>query len=769
MTLTSAAIHGHSTRAVGSILDLAARSIAAAAGSSETVADVLHGRALRHYEEGLTQYLAIRLGGAAAAARALAEVRARVARLPHEALLGDPGVRARLYRIARDVIADADVAHESDARRKLPWRAARRSAVLSDDELAALRLSLPPADAELLELRHARELGPDELAYVLGLEVEQVLERLEIASELARALLPGDRRVNLRRALLEAFALERLSDSKGPDEREPLPDGFVVGQRYAIERLVGRGAFGDVYRAKDTEVPGHVVALKILHQPATGDEAKTSALRELHLIASVFHPSVVQFKDHGWHEHRLWFVMPWYQGETLEARMRREPLSRAEARRIFERLASALATMHAAGIRHQDVKPDNIFLARIEGFTGGEEEVLPVLLDLGVAAKEAEMVVAGTPTYFAPEVAAQFSRRRHRPKVTPKADVFALALSLRNALDPASQPDVPAGAVEAFIHERARVAPSTPRTRDLRFLTPHLERWLCVDADERPTAQELAVELAVLTAPEERRARRRATLKWLLPLIVTLGVVFTSAVYYMQQRTEIQRLEAERARTTAAGLREDLEESRRHQRALEGDVAQIRSSYEQSRMTRQQLAERIARVEAELTLTRSALDDAAATEGRLRDVLSDKRGELEEAAQTATALRRELATHRADLDTTRASLEAARGDLSRMDAELGRERRGAEVARARSAELEGQIAASAAQLAAEQAKSERLEREVHEASQARSRAESDLAEVRARLSDLRQQLAGLTAQAREPRPTTEAPREPPSPPATDAP
>jgi len=216
-----------------------------------------------------------------------------------------------------------------------------------------------------------------------------------------------------------------------------------------------------VYRAKDTEVPGHVVALKLLHQAAHSKTAKQSALRELRLIASVFHPSIVQFKDHGWFEERLWFVMPWYDGETLESRLQREPLSRAEALKIFQPLARALAAMHVAGVRHQDVKPENIFLARIPGFS--EDEVTPVLLDLGVAATEAEMVVAGTPTYFAPEVAAQFASVECKPPVTPKADVFALALALRNALEPETQEDVAAGAVDTFIEHRAQETPRAPK------------------------------------------------------------------------------------------------------------------------------------------------------------------------------------------------------------------------------------------------------------------------------------------------------------------
>ena len=54
---------------------------------------------------------------------------------------------------------------------------------------------------------------------------------------------------------------------------------------------------------------------------------------------------------------------------------------------------------------------------------------MPVLIDLGVAAKEAEMIVAGTPLYFAPEIAAQYAGKAERPPVNAKADVFSLALS----------------------------------------------------------------------------------------------------------------------------------------------------------------------------------------------------------------------------------------------------------------------------------------------------------------------------------------------------
>jgi serine/threonine protein kinase len=160
--------------------------------------------------------------------------------------------------------------------------------------------------------------------------------------------------------------------------------GDIIGERYVIEQSISAGSFGAVFRAKDRQIENHQVALKLLHKPAANDADKEAALRELTLIASVSHPSVVQFKDYGWFEGRLWFAMPWMKGQTLDRRFDRgdghAELTRKEARPLFERIALGLAAMHEVGIHHHDIKPENIFLADIAGFEGG----LPVLLDLGI-------------------------------------------------------------------------------------------------------------------------------------------------------------------------------------------------------------------------------------------------------------------------------------------------------------------------------------------------------------------------------------------------
>lgn len=702
----------------------AAASIALSQGQPQTIVDVLHGRAFRFYSEGIRQYLAIRTGSTERADHHLSKLRAFVAKTDTGDLVKAPGIRARLYRAARGYLHNQSRPHEPPTRtvlEQLPWRALP-SAHLSVSPLNKLRYELTQNESELLELHHARELSIDELAFVYGIDVRTMEERLENATMHARALLEhhgiesADR---FGRVIIEAFALEPAPRARGNEREgvEPLPCGTIVGGRYAIETRVGLGAFGDVYRAKDTEVPGHVVALKLLHQAAHSKTAKQSALRELRLIASVFHPSIVQFKDHGWFEERLWFVMPWYDGETLESRLQREPLSRAEAMKIFQPLARALAAMHAAGVRHQDVKPENIFLARIPGF--GEDEVTPVLLDLGVAATEAEMVVAGTPTYFAPEVAAQFASVEEKPPVNNKADVFALSLSLRNALEPETQEDVAAGAVDTFIEQRSKSRPSGPTRRQLKYLKPWFDRWLSQDPDLRPTADELASELTVLALPEERRSRIRTVLRWTIPMALALLGASGAAVTVFYQQAETEREVAAQAKLTASGLARDLADTR--------EIAeQLELRYEQSRMTRTELAKRLARTDGRVVRLRNELKEEERRLRRTREKLAQSRQEKATIEQQLVETERDLSTTEQRLGATKRQLGEAHQKLATEEEETRRLERRLERAGERLLNLQGEIAALHARLDAEASKTEELQESVAKAVADRSRAELEL-------------------------------------------
>jgi tRNA A-37 threonylcarbamoyl transferase component Bud32 len=666
-------------------------------------------RLLGPWAEGLRQYLALRLGDLDLAAKAFSTLKKQVDAVPMEEMVRPPGARARIYRMAH-ALGTRSANHDP---RSLAFRAPLRPKSGYAEALVRLREGLDRDQAELLELRWARELSVEEIAYVLASRSDDVQLALGRAVTRARELLAEHGRRDAAHdavavAVVDAFALAKspaVTDGGRASLEVGLAAGTVIGGRYRIAKQVGAGAFGEVYYAEDQDVPGHVVALKILREPALSEMVREHHLRELKLIAAVFHPSVVHFKDHGWFEDRLWFVMPWYEGETLEKRMRKvDGIGRAEARRLFEPVARALATLHGSGIRHQDIKPDNIFLARIHG-AGDADGTLPVLLDLGVAATEHEALIGGTPVYFAPEVASHYAMQPDAPEVGPPADVFALALTLRNALEPETEEDVPAGAVEAFIEKRSRTAPPTLTRSDLLFLRPYFERWLSLDPSQRPTAEQFAHELTVLTEPEEKAERRRRMLALVLPIVAIALTVVGALSYVYVREVEISQREILAARTDAARARDDvervssdlvIEEARRE--AVEMDHAALRRRYDEERLTRDDLSSRLATAEGEISILRGRVTTILEERDLANAELASTRGLLGTARAEQATMRRELERVNADVARVRAQLATeslrAEGLEDRLNDSERRAAAELETARARSRELEASLADS---------------------------------------------------------------------------
>jgi eukaryotic-like serine/threonine-protein kinase len=476
-------------------------------------------------------------------------------------------------------------------------------------------------------------------------------------------------------------AAERPPRSSGAaDEPDPLERGDIVGGRYLIEEHISSGSFGAVYRAGDCEIQNHQVALKLLHSPAADEPAREAALRELTLLASVSHPSVVQFKDYGWHEGRLWFAMPWYNGQTLAERCTDAngpvAMQRATARPIFERLAQGLAAMHGVGIHHHDIKPENIFLADIAGFEGG----FPVLLDLGIAAQRGEGPKGLTVEYTSPETAATALGVTDKA-IGSAADVFSLALVLRNLLDPASAPPQD-GEFIALLNQRATVRVKPSRRRDLRHLRAAFERWLSLDPDARPTAAEFAGELALLTRPEEQREARRRILRRVVPIV--LASALAVSLLWMQVRQQKTEILVQRER-----LSQEMLQSEELRQRSAGQLAEIEAKSEQIGTQAQRLQRAIA-IGRELNkqlekaetradgltrkLRKSGEDIAALTIER--DGLTRKLRKSGEDIAALTTERDGLSRERDELRQNRDRLQRERDDLGRARDALVVERDG---------------------------------------------------------------------------------------------
>ncbi len=294
-------------------------------------------------------------------------------------------------------------------------------------------------------------------------------------------------------------------------DRANLPEiGDIVGLHYKLDKLLGEGNFGKVYLAERIDVPEHHVALKILPRSLYMGR---NVERELVMLATVGHPHMVQMKDHGMTESYVWLTMPVYEGETLEQRLERGTLSLREAYDIFLPIARAVEALHQAGLRHQDIKPDNIFLARFAG------RLHPVLLDLGVAAEKDASFIAGTALFAAPEQLLGIIGVVGAIPLTEKMDTYCFAATLLFALIGEQRfPGAKARTRDEIVesHSERSSDPLHGSLIDLQgaprdLLERNLKKWMALDPADRPTITEVAEGLDVLLEPErelEREAQR---------------------------------------------------------------------------------------------------------------------------------------------------------------------------------------------------------------------------------------------------------------------
>src|SRR5688500_4723538 len=144
--------------------------------------------------------------------------------------------------------------------------------------------------------------------------------------------------------------------------------GRVIAGTYSIDRALGEGGMGAVYRATHLRT-GRECAIKLLSSETT---ARAGAIerfrREAEALGKLRHANVIAVQDFDVFEGTAFLVMELLEGEDLDTRLKRErQLALPDALRIFGEIAAGIGAAHRAGIIHRDLKPANVFLANVPG------------------------------------------------------------------------------------------------------------------------------------------------------------------------------------------------------------------------------------------------------------------------------------------------------------------------------------------------------------------------------------------------------------------
>jgi len=269
------------------------------------------------------------------------------------------------------------------------------------------------------------------------------------------------------------------------------------GHLNLLEKM-GKGGFGEVYRAWDTRL-NRPVALKLLHAEGLDE---SHLLEEAQMLAKVEHANLTRIYGVERHEDRVGIWMELVEGVDLRSLVREGgPLSPVDAAAALRDVCQALEAIHGAGVLHRDIKPQNIMRS-------GDGRV--VLMDLGAGRKrriedgENASMVTGTPRYMAPEILLE------RAPASPRTETYSLGVTLFYLLSGALPAD--GNLQELFVAHRDRKYRSLEECAEgvpaeLRAI---VRRCLAREPSERfAAASELGAALDAWVSTQQRPRRRR--------------------------------------------------------------------------------------------------------------------------------------------------------------------------------------------------------------------------------------------------------------------
>ncbi|MCA9664601.1 MAG: protein kinase [Myxococcales bacterium] len=205
-----------------------------------------------------------------------------------------------------------------------------------------------------------------------------------------------------------------------------LEPGRVIDGRYELERRIGVGGMGEVWRAKHLRLPQHVAVKVLKHAGQQPPESLLRFRREAEVASKLAHPHIIRALDWGELDDGVpYLVLELLTGMSLREALDGRPMPVARAVDVARQVASGLSAAHREGIVHRDLKPENVYLC-----DDGTGEWHIKLLDFGISkmhtaatALTREHAVFGTPHYMAPEQA-----DGHSGDVDARADQYALAV-----------------------------------------------------------------------------------------------------------------------------------------------------------------------------------------------------------------------------------------------------------------------------------------------------------------------------------------------------
>jgi serine/threonine protein kinase len=366
---------------------------------------------------------------------------------------------------------------------------------------------------------------------------------------------PGEKHERLRRLVGLGF----LNDSQQPDRSETgrrLMPGPLKYDHFEVEvgadgfpTELGAGAMATTYRARDT-VLNSVVALKVIdRRVAQNPGARSRFLREARTAAQIRHPNVARVSHYGEQDGECFYVMELVEGETLEAKVRREgPMPLTLALEVIEQAARALAAAEACGLVHRDIKPSNIML---ESDPGGCAPIVKVI-DYGIAkilnpeaergAEQTQTGFIGTPAFASPEQFAQSGETR----LDTRSDIYSLGVTFWYLLS-GRVPFV--GRTLEEIRERQAESLPVDQLKGLDVparIFALLKSMLAPDPKDRPqSARELLSSVhrchSKFSAEARLRRRRFAVLAAVATLIL-VAIAFGTWLYqHAQSSTQMER------------------------------------------------------------------------------------------------------------------------------------------------------------------------------------------------------------------------------------